>query len=134
MTDEQVLKAVPAGDVREASSGMLQKQLFAIFTTPTNGLGPVLAQMEDHLKFQMSLEKQGIMFAAGPLWTDDERLWEGEGMVIVRAASAQAATAIAEQDPMHRSGARTFRVRPWMVNEGSITVRVDFSSQTFEIN
>ncbi len=49
MTDEQVLKAVPAGDVREASSGMLQKQLFAIFTTPTNGLGPVFAQMEDHL-------------------------------------------------------------------------------------
>lgn len=134
MTDEQVLKAVPAGDVREASSGMLQKQLFAIFTTPTNGLGPVFAQMEDHLKFQMSLEKQGIMFAAGPLWTDDERFWEGEGMVIVRAASAEAATAIAEQDPMHKSGARTFRVRPWMVNEGSITVRVDFSSQTFEIN
>lgn len=134
MSDDQPLKSVPANDVRAASSGMLQMQLFAIFTSPTNGLGPVFAQMEEHLRFQMSLEKQGIMFAAGPLWTDDEQSWEGEGMVIVRAESAAGAKAIAEQDPMHRSGARTFRIRPWMVNEGSITVRVDFSSQTFEIN
>jgi len=134
MSDDQALKTVPAQDVRAASSGMLQKQLYAVFTSPTNGLGPVFAQMEEHLQFQMSLEKQGIMFAAGPLWTDDELSWEGEGMVIIRAESAGAARAIAEQDPMHRSGARTFRIRPWMVNEGSITVRVDFSSQTFDIN
>ena len=134
MSDDQALKTVPAQDVRAASSGMLQMQLFAIFTSPSNGLGPVFAQMEEHLQFQMSLEKQGIMFAAGPLWTDDEQSWEGEGMVIIRAASAEAAKAIAEQDPMHRSGARTFRIRPWMVNEGSITLRVDFSSQTFNFN
>lgn len=133
MTDAETLMAVPAQDVRTASKGMLQKQLFAIFTTPTNGLGPVFAQMEEHLQFQISLEEQGVMFAAGPLWTDDERSWQGEGMVIVRAASVEAARAIAEQDPMHRSGARSFRVRPWMVNEGSMTVRINFSTQSFDI-
>ncbi|POF27871.1 YciI family protein [Roseibium marinum] len=125
--------AVPADAVREASKAMLQKQLYAIFTKPVNGLGPVFACIEDHLKFQVALEKDGILYAAGPMWTDDEESWEGEGLVVVRAASREAAIAIAERDPMHKSGARSFSVRPWMINEGSATIRLDFSSQTFEI-
>ena len=124
---------VPVAAVREASKGMLQRQLYAIFTTPTDGLGPIFAGMEEHLAFQVALEAEGVLFAAGPLWTDDEKSWRGEGMVIVRAASVAEATAIAERDPMHRSGARSFRVRPWMINEGSMRVRLEFSNQTFEL-
>jgi len=134
MTEDNRLTSVPAQTVRDASSQMLQKQFYAIFTTPTNGLEPVFANMDAHLEFQVGLEKQGIMFAAGPLWSDDEQSWQDEGMVIVRAASAAAARAIAEQDPMHKAGARRFRIRPWMVNEGSMTVRINFSSQTFDVN
>lgn len=126
-------KSVPAAAVKDASSAMLQKQLYAIFTTPTDGLGPVFANIEDHLKFQVELEREGIMYAAGPLWTDDENEWEGEGLVVVRAASREEATRIAERDPMHSRGARSFRVRPWMINEGTLSVRLDFSSQKFEI-
>ena len=124
---------VPAADVLNASKGMLQKQLYAIFTTPVNGLGPIFAVIEEHLAFQVSLEADGILYAAGPLWTDDGTNWAGEGLVVVRAASIEEATAIAERDPMHRSGARTFRVRPWLVNEGSVTLRLRNSTQTFEI-
>ncbi|WP_176248345.1 YciI family protein [Sulfitobacter sp. HGT1] len=134
MSDVDNPKAVPAAAVREASSAMLQKQLYAIFTTPTDGLGAVFANLEAHLAFQVGLEKDGIMYAAGPLWTDDEDHWEGEGMVVIRAASRAEAIAIAERDPMHQCGARTFTVRPWMINEGSISVRLDYSTQTFEIN
>jgi uncharacterized protein YciI len=126
-------KSVPAADVRAASKGMLQKQLYAIFTTPTNGLGPIFANLEDHLRFQVSLEREGSLYAAGPMWTDDEESWEGEGFVIVRADSVSEARAIAERDPMHRAGARSFRVRPWMINEGTVTLRLDNSSQTFSV-
>jgi len=133
MSDTDNPKSVPAAGVKEASKAMLQKQLYAVFTTPTDGLGPVFANIEEHLKFQVELERRGIMFAAGPMWTDDEQSWEGEGLVIIRAASRQEAIEIAETDPMHASGARSFTVRPWMINEGKLTVRVDFSSQTFEI-
>ncbi|MBO0347401.1 hypothetical protein J0X15_19380 [Roseibium sp. CAU 1637] len=133
MNTEETLQAVPASDVRTASKDMLQKQLYAIFTQPTRGLHPVFAGIQEHLKFQVSLEREGILFAAGPMWTDDEESWEGDGLVVVRASSRQAAIEIAERDPMHKSGARTFSVRPWMINEGSTTVRLDFSSQSFEI-
>ncbi|MGB3245737.1 MAG: YciI family protein [Sulfitobacter sp.] len=127
-------KSVPAGAVLDASKGMLQRQLYAIFTKPVDGLGPVFAIIEDHLKFQVQLETNGILYAAGPMWTDDEQSWEGEGLVVVRAASRADAIAIAEQDPMHRSGARTFHVRPWLVNEGSVTITLKNSSQTYTIN
>ncbi|WP_439154305.1 YciI family protein [Yoonia sp.] len=134
MSGQDNPKSVPAAAVREASGAMLQKQLYVIFTTPTDGLGPVFANLDDHLAFQMGLEKDGIMFAAGPLWSDDEEHWNGEGMVVVRAASRADAIAIAERDPMHKAGARSFTVRPWMINEGSLTVRLDYSTQTFAIN
>jgi uncharacterized protein YciI len=134
MSDDDNPKAVPKGAVLEASAAMLQKQLYAIFTEPTNGLGPVFANIEAHLEFQVQIEREGIMFAAGPMWTDDEQDWEGDGLVIVRAASRAEAIKVAERDPMHTSGARTFRVRPWLINEGTITVRLDYSTQKFSIS
>lgn len=133
MSAEENITSVPAAGVLEASKAMLQKQLYAIFTSPLNGMGPVVANLDEHLKFQVELEREGIMFAAGPMWTDDEQNWEGEGLVVVRAPSRAAAIAIAERDPMHRSGARSFHVRPWLINEGSITVRLNYSTQTFTL-
>ena len=125
--------AIPVKDVMQASSEMLQKQLYAIFTTPTGGIEPVLANMEEHLAFQVALEKEGTLYAAGPMWSDDEQSWEGDGLVVVRATSREEAAAIAERDPMHVRGARKFTVRPWMINEGTVTIRLDSSSQTFSI-
>ena len=120
-------------DILNASRGMLQKQLYAVFTSPANGMGPVMANIEAHLKFQVELEQKGIMFGAGPFWTDDENEWQGEGMVIIRAGSLAEAKAIAETDPMHKSGARTFRVRPWLLNEGTVTIKVTYSDGKREI-
>lgn len=134
MSDEENPKSVLAADVRDASSAMLQKQLYAIFTTPTNGIGPVFANLDAHLAYQVELERDGLMFAAGPIWTDDEQDWEGEGMVVVRASTRVDAIAIAARDPMHIAGARSFTVRPWMINEGSLRLRLDFSTQTFDLN
>jgi len=124
---------IPVEDVMKASSRMLQKQLYAILTVPTAGVGPILERLEEHLAFQVSLERDGILYAAGPMWTDDEKTWTGDGMVVVRAGSREEAVALAERDPMHASGARTFTVRPWMINEGTVTIRLDSSSQTFSV-
>lgn len=125
--------AIAVKQVMEASRSMLQKQLYAIFTSPTGGIEPILANMEEHLAFQVALEREGVLFAAGPMWSHDEQSWEGDGLVVVRAPSRREAEAIAERDPMHARGARKFTVRPWMINEGTVTIRLDHSSQTFSI-
>jgi len=131
MSDQQI----PAKDIVALckEKGYLAKQLYVVFTTPTNGLGPVMANIEQHLAFQASLEEQGIMFAAGPHWTDDETSWEGDGMVVIRAGSLAEAHAIAAKDPMHAGGARKFTVRPWLVNEGTVTIKLNHAKATFEV-
>lgn len=118
---------IPVTKILEASRGMAQKQLYVVLTTPVQGLDPVLENLEEHLKFQVGLERRGLMFAAGPFWDDDETHWSGDGMVIIRAESLAAARAIAAEDPMHKSGARRFVVRPWLLNEGTLTLRLNLS-------
>ncbi len=107
--------------------GMLAKQLFVVFTEPTGDLGKVQEARAEHLKYQVEIEQKGIMFAAGPLADDSGERWGGDGMIIIRANSMEEATRIAEADPMHSSGARTFRIRPWLMNEGGFNLRVTFS-------
>ena len=113
--------------------GVLAKKLYVVFTSPAEGLGKVMENIEEHLAYQHEIEQKGIMFAAGPFSNDDESLWQGEGMVIIRANSHAEAEQIAANDPMHKSGARTFRVRPWLMNEGNFTVRVTYSDQKLAV-
>ena len=112
-----------------SAKGMLAKRMYVVFTTPVGGMEAIMKNLEEHLAYQIDLEARGIMFGAGPFADDTETSWEGEGMVIVRAASLAEARAIAEADPMHKSGARKFRIRPWLLNEGSYTLTVRYSQQ-----
>jgi len=125
MADSTVSWADKVADVR--SKGVLGMQLYAVFTEPAGDLQAVHDTMGPHLAYQKELEKKGILFAAGPFADDDETVWSGAGMVIVRAEDLAAAHAIAAADPMHQSGARIFRVRPWLLNEGSLNLRITYS-------
>jgi len=125
--------SVTKADILQACKDMLRKELYVVFTTPTNGLGPVMQNLDGHLQFQIGLEKKGIMFGAGPFFADNESDWNGEGMVIIRAESLEAAKEIAAQDPMHKSGARSFKVRPWLLNEGTITIQLNYSDRSQKV-
>jgi hypothetical protein len=106
---------------------LLAKKLYVVFSEPTDGLGPVMDTLDPHVEHQTRLELDGTMFAAGPLATDDEQSWRGEGMFVYRADSMAQARGYAESDPMHQAGARTFRVRPWLLNEGTFGLQVFYS-------
>jgi|TARA_B110000046_G_scaffold123966_1_gene130481 uncharacterized protein len=49
---------------------------------------------------------------------DNEKVRSRAGMVILRANSVEYAREIAAKEPMHVAGARTFQVRPWLMNDG----------------
>ena len=114
--------------------GLLAKKLYVVFTTPVNGLGPIMKVLDEHLAYQNKIQDEGIMFGAGPFSDDTETKWDGDGMVIIRAESMAAAKAIADDDPMHKAGARTYNIRPWLLNEGKLTIDLTFSNKTMEIN
>jgi uncharacterized protein len=126
---------MPWNDLLEWSRqhDLLAKRLYVVMSEPTNGLGPVLENLDPHVAYQTRLEKEGVMFAAGPLSDDAEQEWNGEGLFVYRADSRKHAVKLAEADPMHASGARKFVVRPWMLNEGTFSVRLYYSGGKPEI-
>jgi uncharacterized protein YciI len=126
ITLEQLLKE---------TEGMLHKRLYVVFTVPAPGKEALIEEVTpEHLEFQVDLERRGIMFAAGPFLNHDEKTAPEEGMIIYRAGSLQAARDIADSDPMHSSGARTYTIRPWMVNEGGFKLSVSFSDGRYSFD
>jgi uncharacterized protein YciI len=126
---------VPIREILDETEGMLQKQLYVVFTSAVAGMEDKVMEVSDeHIAFQVSLEKRGIMFGAGPFWNEDEETWGGDGMVIIRAGSLAEAKAIAAEDPMHKSGARSFTVRPWLLNEGGFNLRLSFSDLNYRMD
>lgn len=107
--------------------GLLAKRLYVVSSKPTNGLGPVMANRDPHVEYQTRLELDGVMFAAGPLASEDQQDWLGEGLFVYRASSMEDARKYAEGDPMHASGARSFTIREWMLNEGTFSVQLFYS-------
>jgi uncharacterized protein YciI len=111
-----------------SARGLLGLRLFVVSSRPTNGLDPVMKNVDEHLAYQAKLERDGIMFAAGPMANEDSSEWLGEGLFMYRADSLDDARAIAQADPMHVSGARSFTLREWLINEGMFSVQVYLSS------
>lgn len=110
-----------------ATQGLLAKQLYVVFSEPTNGFGPVQENLEAHLQHQAKLETDGVMFAAGPFASADEQRWDGSGMFIYRAESLDEARGLADSDPMHRCGARSYTIKKWLLNEGTLSVQLVYS-------
>ena len=110
----------------------LGKEMYLVVTRPVRS--PEIAKrLQDHLDHQVDLEKRGIMFAAGPLYPRGSNIPEA-GMFVLRAKSFEEADAICKEDPLHKAGLRTYTIQKWRLNEGRITVTVDFSDQTMKID
>lgn len=82
-----------------------------------------------HYRWIIGLEKQGAVFASGPLFKQEGG--PGVGMTVFRAADFAAAEALAAGDPFCQGGGATFHVERWQINEGRVTVAADFSDQTY---
>ncbi len=108
--------------------GALALELYAAVSTPAKEPADVKANLPDHLAYQAQLERAGALAFAGPMSDETGDHMQGMGLIIYRAESLEAARNLAENDPMHKSGARAFTLRRWMINEGSMTLSVGLST------
>jgi uncharacterized protein len=118
--------------VAELMRKMLRKKLYVVLSKPAvepERLKPFLLA---HLEYMIGLEKRGAIFASGPL-SDGEGPPSGHGLTVLRAKDAKEARALAEADPFFTNGLRTFELKEWTVMEGSVSLRVNFSDQTAEV-
>jgi uncharacterized protein YciI len=118
--------------VHPQTAKFLGKEMYLVVTRPVRSDAITEELLRAHLANQVDLERRGIMFAAGPLYPRGSDKPEA-GMFVLRAASFEEAAAIADGDPLHKAGVRTYTLQKWRVNEGSITVTVNYSDQTARI-
>lgn len=105
---------------RSRERGSLALELFAVTSRPASTPEAIRDTLPAHLAYQAELENAGVLALAGPLSDTSGELMEGEGLIIYKAASLADALSLAENDPMHLSGARSFTIRAWLVNEGAL--------------
>jgi hypothetical protein len=118
--------------IRQLTQKMLRKKLYVILSKGGATAEQIGAHLPQHLEYMIDLEKKGVLFASGPL-ADAEGKTRGDGLTIVRAASAADARKIAEQDPFVLNGLRSFEVQEWTVMEGSLGIKVNLSDQSLEL-
>ena len=123
--------ASPEQQHHDLTKNFLGRNFYVIVTTPVAPRAELDKMLAEHLAHQIRLEKQGIMFAAGPLTGEDGA--RVGGMIVIRAESFTAAQAIADSDPYHKAGLRKYTLTRWTVNEGSYGLRVNYSDQTVTI-
>jgi uncharacterized protein YciI len=116
--------------VEEMMARMLRKPLWVVMTRPVAPPEQVRRQLKAHLEHQIRLEKAGIMYGAGPATKPGESA-PSFGLIIIRAKDEAEARRIADSDPMHSSGVRAYELFAWSLNEGRISVKLNFSDQTF---
>jgi len=118
--------------IRQLTQRMLRKKLYVILSKGSATPEQIGAMLPQHLEFMISLEKNGVLFASGPLAAAAGQP-AGDGLTILRAESAEEARAIAAADPFVINKLRSFEVREWTVMEGSLGLKVNFSDQSLEI-
>ncbi len=114
--------------------GSLAHELFVAVSTPEKAPEEVKAVLPDHLAYQKSLEASGALAFAGPLSDETGDQMQGMGMIVYRAESLEQAKQFADADPMHQTGARTYTLRRWMINEGSLQLDLRLSAQTVSLS
>jgi uncharacterized protein len=118
--------------IRQLTQRMLRKKLYVVLSKGGATPDQIGALLPQHLEYMIGLEKKGVLFASGPL-TAAPGAPAGDGLTILRAASADEARAIASADPFVVNKLRTFEVREWTLMEGSFGVKLNFSDQSLDI-
>jgi uncharacterized protein YciI len=118
--------------IRELTKSMLRKKLYVVLSKGGAAPEKIAEHLPKHLEYMIGLEKKGVLFASGPLAEAGGKT-RGDGLTVLRAASAEDARKIAEADPFVVNGLRSFELREWTVMEGSLGIKVNYSDQTFEL-
>lgn len=117
-------------EIERLKSRMLKKSYYVMFRSIVDR-GKLAGAALAHYHWIIALEKQGQVFASGPLFEADGS--QGAGMTVFRADSADEASALAAGDPFCIAGGVDFVIRRWQLNEGRLEFHLDLSDQSYSL-
>jgi uncharacterized protein YciI len=121
--------APPPADMQQLLGGMINKKLYVAISKGHCTLELLQAHLPEHLAYMVLLEKQGLLFASGPLKGGAV----GDGLTIYNTRTLAHARRLAEQDPFVRLGLRDFELREWTLMEGAMSFTVNLSDRSLSM-
>jgi uncharacterized protein YciI len=124
--------AAPApapADMQQLLGAMINKKLYVAISKGHCTLELLQAHLPEHLAYMVLLEKQGLLFASGPLKGGAV----GDGLTIYNTRTLAHARRLAEQDPFVRLGLRDFELREWTLMEGAMSFTVNLSNRSLSM-
>lgn len=120
----------------EISKSLSREQCYILMMRPNPNVpaapSPAKLRIEHH-EYLLRLEREGRLFAAGPLADRGEKPY-GAGMIVIRAASREEAAAIGAQEPYTHAGLREMDVIPWQRNEGVTKLEIRLADGVLKID
>jgi len=127
-TDPRTLEQI-VGKLRGLQLYMVHMDVKQHIENPFEFFGAVL---REHVLWLEHQEQTGVMFLCGQNRTEDA--WDGSGTLIIRAESLTHACEIASAEPFHREGLRYNTVHGWVLNEGSLQIKVRLFADNFDVS
>jgi uncharacterized protein YciI len=114
-------------EIGRLAAALLHRTLFVCLSEPVAPAEEILPHIPDHLRHLIAMEKSGVLLASGPF------LEAGQvglrAMMIIRAKDLAEARRIVQEETLHKLGLRRFTIEEWQLNQGRISVQIDFSDQ-----
>ncbi len=118
--------------VSELLKPMLKKRLFVALSKAVASQEDMLPYVADHLSYMNQIESEGNLFASGPFM--QEGVLVGDGLSILQTETIEEARAIMQAEPLIERGLRTFDLRPWELREGRVTITLNASTSSFNLD
>jgi uncharacterized protein YciI len=116
-------------NMQQLLGGMINKKLYVSVSKGHCTLELLQSHLSEHLAYMVLLEKQGLLFASGPL--KDGAV--GDGLTIFNTRTLAHARRLAEQDPFVRLGLRDFEIREWTLMEGAMSFTISLSDRSLSM-
>ena len=87
---------------------------------------------ESHIDNRRRETVEGKLFLAGPLSDPEGLVMSGSGLIIYAAGSIAEARTLADGDPMHGEGQRSYTLQAWRLNEGAPVPGLRLSKRSFD--
>ena len=100
--------------------GSLAAEFVVVISTPIAPPETIREILPRHLAYQLQLQDRHKLAFAGPLSDESGDEMQGAGMMIYAVATLDEARALADADPMHAEGGRSYSMRRWLINEWHI--------------
>jgi uncharacterized protein len=109
----------------ERLKGKMLKKKFFVMQRQMVAPEKIKPNMLAHYQWIIGLEKDNKVFASGPM--APEGGGPGVGLTVFRCESFDQARELASSDPFVSGGAAKFTLAQWQINEGRMSLAIDFS-------